>query len=188
MSKVDLVILGLLLEKPRHGYDILQQIEKRDMKHWVGMSTPAVYKGLTRLESKRVLKAHQESGTRHPDRTVYEITPEGRDFFVRMMETALVEPKQPFFNLLTGIGFSHLMGKQDLLALIRARAAKLEPLGEMLDGHYDEIKSRSPVPLCAEYIIEYYKRLVAMERAWLEEFAGRVKKSRQWPQGACKDE
>ena len=73
MSKVDLVILGLLMEKARHGYDILQQMERRDMKNWVGVSTPAIYKGLARLESKRVLRARTESGTSHPDRTVYEI-------------------------------------------------------------------------------------------------------------------
>ena len=109
MSKVDLVILGLLMEKPRHGYDIMQEMDNRDMKNWIGVSTPAIYKGLSRLESKRVLEARTESGLSHPDRTVYEITPEGRELFHRIVAEAISEPEHLFLNLMAGVGFAHLL-------------------------------------------------------------------------------
>jgi DNA-binding PadR family transcriptional regulator len=183
MSKVDLVILGLLIEKPRHGYDILQEIERRDMKHWVGISTPAIYKGLTRLEAKRVLSAHAESGTRHPDRTVYRVTASGKEYFHRLMAEALGDPQHLFLNLMAGVGFAHLEGRQALLTHLESRNRKLEPLLEFLQSHYAKVSHLSSV---ADDIIQFYIDLIKLEIAWVIRFRKRISGISHWPEGVLK--
>jgi len=185
MSKVDLVLLGLLSECPRHGYDILQQIDKREMRHWVGISTPGIYKGLARLEASRVLRARRESGVNHPDRTVYEITPQGRDYLQSLLEQALAEPQQPFFPLLWGIGFAHLLERGQLLAQLAARRERLAPLREELTAQF-AVHAERGFPFTADSIIEFYLGMVDMELAWLERLQRRVKRTRNWPEGAFK--
>jgi DNA-binding PadR family transcriptional regulator len=66
------VILRLLEEKPRHGYEIIKELEDR----FGGAYSPSpgtVYPTLTMLEDLGYAKAREDEG----GRKVYEITPEG---------------------------------------------------------------------------------------------------------------
>ncbi|HEU4996252.1 MAG TPA: PadR family transcriptional regulator [Gemmatimonadaceae bacterium] len=66
------VILRLLEEKPRHGYEIIKELEDR----FGGAYSPSpgtVYPTLTMLEDLGYAKANQDEG----GRKVYEVTPEG---------------------------------------------------------------------------------------------------------------
>jgi DNA-binding PadR family transcriptional regulator len=67
------VILRLLAEKPRHGYEIIKELEDR----FGGAYAPSpgtVYPTLTMLEDLRYARAMPEEG----GRKIYEITDEGR--------------------------------------------------------------------------------------------------------------
>jgi len=185
MSKVDLVVLGLLSECPRHGYDILQQIDKREMKHWIGVSTPGIYKGLARLEAKKVLRARHEAGASHPDRTVYEITPQGREYFQQLLGQALAEPQPVYFPLLWGVGFAHLAERKTLLAELASRRKRLEPVLEQLKSE-PALHAERGFPFTADSITEYYRELLEMEMAWLERLERRIRRTRNWPEGAFK--
>lgn len=69
------VILQLLEEKPRHGYDIIKELEER----FAGTYSPSpgtVYPTLAMLEDLGYARAQtEESG-----RKIYEITPEGKAY------------------------------------------------------------------------------------------------------------
>jgi DNA-binding PadR family transcriptional regulator len=67
------VILGLLAEKPRHGYEIIKELEER----FGGAYSPSpgtVYPTLSLLEDLGYARALVEEG----NRKVFEITDEGR--------------------------------------------------------------------------------------------------------------
>ncbi len=67
------VILRLLDEKPRHGYEIIKEIEER----FGGMYSPSpgtIYPTLTMLEDLGYARARPEEG----GKKIYEITGEGR--------------------------------------------------------------------------------------------------------------
>jgi DNA-binding PadR family transcriptional regulator len=69
------VVLNLLAEKPRHGYEIIKELEER----FGGAYSPSpgtVYPTLSLLEDLGYARAITEEG----NRKVYEITPEGRKF------------------------------------------------------------------------------------------------------------
>ncbi len=69
------VILSLLDEKPRHGYEIIKELEER----FGGTYSPSpgtVYPTLTMLEDMGYAKATPEEGGRR----IYEITPEGKAY------------------------------------------------------------------------------------------------------------
>ena len=183
MSKVDLVILGLLIEQGRHGYDILQELDRRHMKNWVGVSTPAIYKGLARLEAKRMLSAHAESGSRHPDRTVYRVTESGRDHFHSLMREAVGEPQHVFFNLMTGVGFAHLEQRDVLIEHLRSRREKLTPILEWLESNGEQVTQLSSV---ADDIIQFYVDLIKLEIDWIDRFRERIAGIQRWPEGVLR--
>lgn len=67
------VILRLLEEKPRHGYDIIKELEERSGGAY-SPSPGTVYPTLTLLEDQGFARALEEEGGRR----IYEITDEGR--------------------------------------------------------------------------------------------------------------
>jgi DNA-binding PadR family transcriptional regulator len=185
MSKIDLVLLGLLMEQERHGYDILLAIEEREMTQWVGVSTQGIYKGLARLEARGLLERREESGESHPNRNVYRITESGVEQFHELAGRAIAEPVQPYFPVLWGIGFAHLLERDDLLAQLEARRNQLKTLPGLLAEHRARHQNIE-CPLTADAIIEYYEELIEMELNWMSRLQRRVKRTRQWPEGGCK--
>ena len=50
VSKVEVVVLGLLADEPLHGYDLLERFRSRSMGFWVEVGKASVYQTLRRLE------------------------------------------------------------------------------------------------------------------------------------------
>lgn len=186
LSRVDLVILGLLIEKDRHGYDIRQEIRRRDMGQWAGVSTPAIYKGLARLEAKKMLRGRLESGSAHPDRTVYTVGEDGRDYFHGLMREALAKPSKQLFDLLIGVGFCYLLEKQTLLDWLGERRTALLELVAHLREHRGEVMSSPMVPDNFDSIFDYFISLTDTELAWLDRFTARMAAVTNWPEGVLK--
>lgn len=73
-GEIKFVILRLLREKPRHGYEIIKALEERMGGHYTP-SAGTVYPTLQLLEDQGYVRAVETEGRR-----VYHITPEGERF------------------------------------------------------------------------------------------------------------
>ena len=73
-GEVKYVILRLLKEKPRHGYEIMKALEER-MGGWYSPSAGTVYPTLQLLEDLGYVRVEESEGKK-----VYHITPAGEAF------------------------------------------------------------------------------------------------------------
>src|SRR5262249_40491248 len=71
---VKFVILRLLKEKPRHGYEIIKALEEK-LGGWYSPSPGTVYPTLQLLEDQGYVRIEESGGKK-----VYHITPEGERF------------------------------------------------------------------------------------------------------------
>jgi DNA-binding PadR family transcriptional regulator len=97
------VILSLLAEKPRHGYEIIKELEER----FAGTYSPSpgtVYPTLSLLEDLGYATARTEEG----NRKVFEITEEGRKYLAENRET--VDDIFGRVDELAGVFFGPAMG------------------------------------------------------------------------------
>jgi DNA-binding PadR family transcriptional regulator len=79
---LQLLILSLLSEKPRHGYDIIKALEE----HSSGLYTPSpgmVYPALTYLEEAGYAVSETEG-----NKKLFKITPEGTEYFAKNKSVA----------------------------------------------------------------------------------------------------
>ena len=138
------VILNLLAEKPRHGYEIIKEIEDR----FGGMYSPSpgtVYPTLTLLEDLGYARAlPEESGKK-----IYEITDEGRahlaqnqplidDIFSRIAEFAqniFGEPMMEVHRAMKNVGAAIYTSKTSSRS-----AEQVKKIKEILDRAAEEIK------------------------------------------------
>lgn len=105
MLRNDIVVLGLLKERPMHGYQIKHQIEERHLDRWVHVSLPSIYNTLNRLENKELIGSRREKVGKMPERIIYHITPKGETAFSRLVERALVNGKLPESTFWLGVAF-----------------------------------------------------------------------------------
>jgi DNA-binding PadR family transcriptional regulator len=73
-GEVKFVILKLLREKPRHGYEVIKELEER-LQGCYSPSAGTVYPTLQMLEDQGYVRAVEQDGKK-----VYHITPEGEAF------------------------------------------------------------------------------------------------------------
>lgn len=86
MSAIDLVILGMIKQKPQNGYEIQKSIEYRNINKWVKLSSPNIYKRLIQLNEKGYLENKLEKDGKKPEKTVYSITESGEAHFLSLMK------------------------------------------------------------------------------------------------------
>jgi DNA-binding PadR family transcriptional regulator len=75
----DLVVLSLLAERPMHGYQVVAELERRQIEDWASVSRPQVYYSLDKLQRLGLLKAAaDDEPSAGPERRVLTTTPAGR--------------------------------------------------------------------------------------------------------------
>ena len=57
LTDAELMILGLLAEMPRHGYELEQVIEKRALREWTEIGFSSIYFVLGKLEKSKLVSA-----------------------------------------------------------------------------------------------------------------------------------
>ncbi|MCD4651982.1 MAG: PadR family transcriptional regulator [Candidatus Cloacimonetes bacterium] len=80
MSRNNLVVLGLLNEKPCYGYEMKWAIEHRELNLWAQIKLPSIYKAINTLEEKGYITGKKEIIGNTPPRTVYKLTESGKAY------------------------------------------------------------------------------------------------------------
>src|SRR5260221_1208278 len=87
LTTPDLVILSLLAERPRHGYELNAELERRQVRDWAALSRPQIYYSLDKLARLRLARTiGSEAPAAGPDRRVFETTAEGREALADALE------------------------------------------------------------------------------------------------------
>ena len=67
MSSIDLVILGIVLEKPQSAYDIQKDVEYHHFPRWTKISVPSIYRKVLQLSEKGYLQSDIVKGDKFAD-------------------------------------------------------------------------------------------------------------------------
>lgn len=179
MTDAELAILHLLIEKPRHGYEIEEVIEQRGMREWTAIGFSSIYYLLNKLEKVGLVeKSLQEIG-QGPARKVFRITPAGLQ---KLREGALAS-----LASYRGNYQSLLLGLANLTILYRDEA--LEAIGRHRDGlaeHRSNVARRAeqqrPLPDVVEALFDYSLTMMDARLTWLDTFIDAIKSGRfDWP-------
>jgi DNA-binding PadR family transcriptional regulator len=102
LTTPDLVLLSLLAERPMHGYEANQELQRRQVQDWAGISRPQVYYSLDKLA--RLQLAHttdSDEPQAGPERRVLATTAKGRAALADALERedwALQRARPPFLT------------------------------------------------------------------------------------------
>ncbi|WP_279324883.1 PadR family transcriptional regulator [Clostridium sp. 'deep sea'] len=164
--KLELVILGVLMEKPMYGYNIKKVLEER-MGHFTDYKFGSIYFALNKLCKNGFInqKSIEVKGNR-PQRKLYEITDSGKSRFVDLIYRRLQEQKRPFYAIDEAVFFSNFVDKTDYKKYIMKRITHTENAIKYLESHIKEIAEKAN-QYHAKIIILHSLEHLRAENKWL---------------------
>jgi PadR family transcriptional regulator AphA len=134
LSTTGLAILGLLALRPWSAYELTQQIH-RGVRYMLPASERNLYAEPKRLAAAGLVRMRREQVGRR-SRTVYEITPAGRDALRRQLATPPAPP-QLQFEALQRLIYADQGTKQDLLAALDTTSQQVQ---QLLDDGLQQVR------------------------------------------------
>jgi DNA-binding PadR family transcriptional regulator len=164
-----LVILGFLRRAPLYGYQIKRMIEQV-MGDWTSIAFGSIYFALKKLaEEGYVEKVGTEKEGSRPSRTIYQITDDGRDEFMRLLREVWGDVEQQYFTFDIGLTFIDALELDEVKSYLRRRVEWLEQTLEYLDRHQAETLADEHVPrLLGSAVFDHHRLHYRAELEWTE--------------------
>jgi len=179
MSAIRTLLLGLLNDKkPRHGYEIKQELESWNAEKWANISYGSIYFALKKMEEENLLKSVDEvrSISNKPDRNLYEITQSGTEQFLMLLRKQWWEMKPIIDPFQVPLTFMNYMSNDELIAAFEYRMDSLKIRIKSLERMVAiRIQDAKPMPA---HIAQNLKLNIAhskTELEWIEETLKKVK-------------
>lgn len=171
MTDAELAILGLIAETPRHGYEIEQVLEQRNMRRWADIGFSSIYYLLNKLENKGWIRSQSlPAEGKGPARKVYSITPEGQQAWYQASLEALGGPGKLNTTFLTGLAGLPGLRPNDVVAALRQYRRSVFERKEEVDQAW---QNASDLPFFLEGMFEYSANMLDTELEWLDRYIPR---------------
>ncbi|MBN1913111.1 MAG: PadR family transcriptional regulator [Candidatus Omnitrophica bacterium] len=164
MIRQELILLGLLKESPRHGYEIKKKI-KEIFFLFAGVDLKSVYYPLTVLEKKGLVVKKTDKQGRRPARIVYALSDKGRARFDELLNESLLNFTRPQFSLDLSLYFLHYLKPAVARRRLRARIFILKKLSKSLSAQVAYLTRKKSPSLAA--IFKHNLKMVEAESEFL---------------------
>jgi len=179
MTNTEMAIISLVVEKPRHGYEIEQVIEAREMRNWTEVGFSSIYSILNKLEKKGFVEGQMEKPAgKGPARKVYHITKAGLEAYQRVTTEALSTPIPPYSAFLLGLSNLQDIPAEDSLQALHQYRKKMVERAEHLRKRWDSQKDNLPFNVNAQFDLSM--TLIDAELSWVADFIHQLE-ARQEP-------
>jgi DNA-binding PadR family transcriptional regulator len=165
-TRIDLLLLGLLLDRPMHGYELYQQIQAEGIDTWFNVSMAGVYYSLGKLRDQgMVLESHQGGG-RSTRKSIYRLTEQGRAAFFSAMEAQAASQEKAYLDYDIVIYLLNRLPLPRAISLLEQHQSFLRKEAEKVEVALatERNDGRSPLKLA---VLDHKRRYLEMEQGWL---------------------
>lgn len=166
-SPLALAILALLYEAPMHPYRMQQLIKERGKDEVINVQRrQSVYQTIDQLERAGLISIRETTREENrPERTVYQITAEGRSTAQKWIREMLSTPSLEFPEFPAAVSFLPMLAPDDARRQLEARAAALNERLTHMDANLQQNAGGIPRLFLLEY--EYLRLSLDAELSWV---------------------
>jgi DNA-binding PadR family transcriptional regulator len=166
LTDAELLVLGLVAEMPRHGYQLERVIEERSMREWTQIGFSSIYFVLGKLEAARLISARRPAAAsaHSKARKIYSVTRAGlRALTAQTLATlSTVRPAYPSVSLAM-INWP-VLERDDALRALEARRGAIDAEAARLR----EIQiDQQPLPDFVEALFDHSIGQLRAEGEWV---------------------
>jgi DNA-binding PadR family transcriptional regulator len=170
LTSLGLAVLALLTAEPAHPYQMRHEIRVREIDRVMKVTHGTLYSTVDRLAATGLIQPVETSREgRRPERTVYEITPAGRDQLLDTLRAELMRSAPNYPKLASALAFVTLLSPDEVAALLQRRSIEAESQLSGMNAALDASLKNRAHPLQRVHLIEveYQIALLRAECEWL---------------------
>jgi DNA-binding PadR family transcriptional regulator len=142
---IDILVLGHLLQRPAHGYEIKQRVGRS-----IGSAQPlnnnVLYPALRRLEELGAVESELQPKAASPPRRVYRLTERGVELLRGMVEDLPADSALDEGEFNVRLAYFELVEPAARLQILRTRAAASRALLDHLRRSLEDVRQESRHP------------------------------------------
>jgi DNA-binding PadR family transcriptional regulator len=165
-TKIDLLLLGLLLDRPKHGYELYQQIQTEGIDVWFNASMAGIYYSLGKLRDRGLVAESRQREGRSPRKSIYRLTEDGRAAFFSAMEAQALSQERAFLDYDLVIYLLNKLPLQRAVTLLEHHQAFLAEQAREVQSTLDAEQDRNGSSLKLA-VLDHKLRYLEMEQNWL---------------------
>ena len=158
LTDAELLVLGLVAEMPRHGYELEQVIEERGIREWTQIGFSSIYFVLGKM---RLVTAKRPAGGN--TRRTYSVTDMGRGALVVQTLAALRNIRPSHSSVLLGMLHWPALQRSEALEALQTRGETIKKELERLGNIQVD---RQPLPDCVEALFNFSVGQLRAESEW----------------------
>jgi DNA-binding PadR family transcriptional regulator len=169
MIENELLFLGLLVQGPKHGYEIKLQLEE-DLSPNIGLKIKSIYYPLQKMEEEGSIEKEVASREgRFPEKYVYRITPKGQKKFNDLIEQSFLSLERPFFQIDLALYFLPLVDKAMAKRRLKARSSLLKKLKNELTS-LQSLAKHKPLSIILRHDLDLVEAEINSTEKIIEQF------------------
>ncbi|MEV4190789.1 PadR family transcriptional regulator [Streptomyces toxytricini] len=176
MSAIRLLVLGAVRQHGRaHGYQVRNDLEFWGAHEWSNAKPGSIYHALKQMAKEGLLLAHEvaPSTVGGPPRVEYEMTEQGTEEYFALLRQALTSYDQKMDVLSAGIGFIVDLPREEAVALLRERIARLDEWRSAVTEYYTPENGPGQLGHIGE-IMNMWVHSADSEAAWTNGLIARI--------------
>ena len=162
LTNAELLLLGLVAEMPRHGYELERVIEQRGMREWTQIGFSSIYFVLGKLEKIGLVAAEKPAGAKA--RKTFSLTHAGKRRLEEQTRAALGEHRPTHSAVLLGMIHWPSLDRKDALAALGARRTSVANEIERLENIQ---LTQQPLPDFVEAAFDFSLGQLRAEAEWV---------------------
>lgn len=169
-----LAILALLDERPMHPYEMSVLMKQRRITASVKLNAGSLYASVNALVTEGLIavKATEQDG-KMPERTIYQITPEGSEYCFVLLSEILKDLEKEFPRFGAGLSFIAHLAPVEAASLLKAR---IEQLKRRVEEERAVISSARAAGVSELFVLEtdFSAHMAEAELAWVTSIHARI--------------
>jgi len=176
-----LIVLGLLQERPYHGYDLKRVMKERYMDEWANVAFGSIYFALGQVAAEGWIAAQPtERQGKRPSRTVYCITESGCREFLRLLRECWQDDRCVQDSIRVCVFFIDQLPRDEAIDYVRRR---IQAVAHGLEHLETVLRTLPPeAPWAGRCIADRDRRLLAEDIKWTQDVLADIESDRvTWP-------
>ena len=170
----ELILLGLLKEGARHGYELKRIIDEK-ISTFAPISAGSIYYTLKGLAKDGLVSMEKTRSGKYPEKEVYRVTKKGEEKFKELLEKTCFNIKRLYRSLDIVLYFMNYLKPEEVIDGLKNRTGQIKGAKEETKRISKKIRNEK-YPYYIQAIAERNIRFMDEEIEWMEDFIKEIRR------------
>jgi len=177
LNPKELAVLSLINEEPAHAYKLEEKIERRGMRNWTAIGFSSIYRVITGLEEKGLVKSQliQEGKNRRIQKR-YSITKKGQMALKQAVSEVLANPTREQSSFDIGLANITLLTKTEAIAALKSYLGIIRERRKEMHKDWLAARGKGQLPFFIEALFEHGEVRTLTEMNFIEDLKRKIEK------------